>query len=154
MKRFSLLILAFLLLSTVATNAQTKPLQQNRNFTGAVAKKHQYKAIYQIDVSDPKVINKTLRNINNALEDPRLKGKLKVELIAFADGVAAYLKTSPYEQALKELVLKGVIVAQCNNTLKEKHISRDNLFDFVAVVPSGNGELIIRQAEGWSIVKP
>lgn len=61
---------------------------------------------------------------------------------------------SKYENDLKELIGKGVIVAQCNNTLKERKISREQLFDFIAIVPSGNGELIIRQAEGWSIVKP
>jgi intracellular sulfur oxidation DsrE/DsrF family protein len=45
-------------------------------------------------------------------------------------------------------------VAQCNNTLRERKISRDQLYDFIAVVPSGNGELIIRQADGWTIIKP
>ncbi len=49
---------------------------------------------------------------------------------------------------------KGVIVAQCNNTLKERKIGRDQLYGFIAVVPTGNGELIIRQAEGWSVIKP
>jgi intracellular sulfur oxidation DsrE/DsrF family protein len=28
------------------------------------------------------------------------------------------------------------------------------LYDFIAIVPSGNGELIIRQADGWSVIKP
>jgi hypothetical protein len=28
------------------------------------------------------------------------------------------------------------------------------LFPFVAIIPSGNGELIIRQAQGWSLVHP
>jgi len=161
MKRLSkisrTLITVFIL--TVAlnlTHAQSlsKNLQKNRDFTGAVAKMDNYKAIYMIDVNDPYVINKTLRNISNALKDPRLKGKLEVELVAFSDGVATYLKTSPYESQLKALIEKGVIVVQCSNTLKEKHMSRDQIFDFVGLVPSGNGELILRQAEGWSVIKP
>lgn len=155
MKKILLFLLA-ILFGTLTLHAQSLPkdLQQNRDFTGAKATLDKYHAIYQIDVSDSNVIKKTLRNINNALNDPRLKGKVQIELIAFADGVATYLKTSPYEQTLKDLVLKGVIVAQCANTLKEKHINRDQLYDFVGIVPSGNGELIIRQAEGWSVVKP
>jgi len=47
-----------------------------------------------------------------------------------------------------------VVVAQCNNTLKQRKITRDQLYDFIGIVPSGNGELIIRQAEGWSVIKP
>ncbi len=65
-----------------------------------------------------------------------------------------YLKESAYENELKALVERGVIVSQCNNTLKERKITRDELFSFISVVPSGTGELIIRQAEGWSVVKP
>ncbi len=64
------------------------------------------------------------------------------------------MKDSKYKNDLKSLAQKGVIVSQCNNTLKERKINRDQLYDFIAIVPSGNGELIIRQAEGWSVIKP
>lgn len=155
MKKLSLLLLAMItVLSQVNAQSLQEKLSQNRNFTGAQAAESSYKAIYMIDVKDPYVINKTLRNIGNALNDPRLKGKLKVELVAFSDGVATYLKSSPYEEKLKDLIAKGVTVVQCANTLKEKKMSRDQIFDFVGLVPSGNGELIIRQAEGWSVIKP
>ena len=155
MKHLSVLLLAFIVLATTV-QAQTteKALQNNAAFTGAKAIQKMYHAIYQLDKNDPKVIEKTFRNINNALNDPRLAGKIQIELMAFSGGTDAYLKGSKYENDLKELIQKGVIVAQCNNTLKERKISREQLYDFIAIVPSGNGELIIRQAEGWSVVKP
>lgn len=155
MKQLALLLFGFVLLTTTATAQSTeKALQNNAAFTGAKATQKMYHAIYQMDNSDPKIIEKTLRNINNALNDPRLSGKIEVELIAFSGGTDAYLKGSKYEEDLKALVAKGVIVSQCNNTLKERKINRDQLYDFIAIVPSGNGELIIRQAEGWSVIKP
>ena len=150
----------FVLLSVILfgynSNAQTNNslLQKNKEFTGAKATQKMYHAIYQLDVNDPMVIGKTIRNINNAINDPRLKGKIEIELIAYSGGTDAYLKGSKYESDLKALVEKGVIVAQCENTLRERKISRDQIYDFIGVVPSGNGELIIRQAEGWSVVKP
>ena len=155
MKKSAFLLLALAL--TYFCNAQTKDnaLEKNKTFTGAAAAPDKlYHAIYQMDNSDPKIIEKTIRNINNALSDPRLEGKIKIELIAFSGGTDAYLKGSKYENGLKALVEKGVIVAQCNNSLKERNISRDSLYDFIGIVPSGNGELIIRQAEGWSVIKP
>ena len=138
------------------SNAQTDnpDLKKNREFTGAKATGKMYHAIYQLDENDPNVIVKAIRNINNALNDPRLKGKIQVELIAYSGGTDAYLKGSKYENELKDLAEKGVIIAQCENTLRERHISRDQIYDFIGVVPSANGELIIRQAEGWSVVKP
>jgi intracellular sulfur oxidation DsrE/DsrF family protein len=155
MKKLALMVFCFLAIAE-AVSAQTndKLLENNRAFTGAKATKKSYHAIYQLDVNDPKRIEKTLRNILNALNDPRLKGKLQVELVAFSAGTDAYMKGGKFEEDLKALVERGVIVAQCNNTLQERKISRDQIYDFIGIVPSGNGELILRQAEGWAIVKP
>ncbi len=155
MKKAALVAISFLILS-IAVRAQTDDPAaiKNRAFTGAKASLGAYHAIYQLDNNDPKIIEKAIRNINNALTDQRLAGKIEIELVAFGGGTDAYLKGGKYEADLKALVEKGVIVSQCNNTLKERKISRDQLYDFIAVVPSGNGELIIRQAEGWSVIKP
>lgn len=155
MKKSSFLLAAFILVTAVVSAQTIDPLlEKNRAFTGATATHKSYHAIYQLDNGDPKIIGKAIRNINNSLNDPRLKGKIQIELVAFAGGTDAYLKGSQYEADLKALVEKGVIVAQCNNTLHERNISRDQIYDFIGIVPSGNGELILRQAEGWSVVKP
>lgn len=133
-----------------------KPMmaQEKGGFTGAKATMKHYKALYVLNNGEEKKINSTLRNIKNALEDPRLKGKLELELIVFGDGVAVYHKNSSYEPALKLLQSKGVILAQCENTLKERKIDKSELFDFISFVPSGNGEIIIRQQQGWAVVHP
>jgi intracellular sulfur oxidation DsrE/DsrF family protein len=155
MKKLVLMLFCFLTI-TEAVSAQTgdKLLENNRAFTGAKAIQKNYHAIYQLDFNEPKRIEKTLRNITNALNDPRLVGKIKIELVAFSAGTDAYMKGGKYEEDLKALVEKGVIVVQCNNTLRERKISRDQIYDFIGIVPSGNGELILRQAEGWAIIKP
>lgn len=147
------IFLAQLAICQVASDQQQ--IHNNKTFTGAVAHKKEYKAIYQLDSNDPKTVEKAIRNINNVLEDPRLKGKLTIELIAFSGGTEVFLKKEPkYENAIKSLISKGVIVAQCTNSLKERNLTKEELFDFVAYVPSGNGELIIRANDGWTIVKP
>lgn len=150
-----LILLIFLLASAFIyrANAQQQ-LDKNSLFTGAKATKSSYKAIYQMDNASPEIIKKTIRNINNLLKDPRLKGKVQVELIAFSGGTEAYRKGSEYEDAIKTLAEKGVIVAQCLNTLEERKIEQNELFGFLAYVPSGNGELVIRASEGWTIIKP
>lgn len=155
MKKITMMLFSIAMLATAA-NAQTnnQALENNHDFTGAKATKKKYHAIYQLDNNDPKIIEKAIRNINNALADVRLVEKVEIELVAFGGGTDAYMKGGKYEEALKSLVQKGVIISQCNNTLVEKKISRDQIYDFIAVVPSGNGELIIRQSEGWAIIKP
>ena len=125
-----------------------------QTYEGAPATKDHYKAIYMLDDADPKKMDHTLRNIDNALEDPRLKGKLEVELIVFGDGVAVYQKSGTNEASLLALQKKGVILAMCSNTMKMRHIDKESLFPFVNYVPSANGEIIIRQAEGWAVIHP
>lgn len=116
--------------------------------------KKEYKALYVINESYENKIRTIIRNINNALQDPRLKGKLKVELLAFGGGVEMYRKKNPYGSLLIDLKNKGVTMVQCENTLREKQIDQSELFEFVNYTPSGNGEMILRHDEGWAIIKP
>jgi len=143
-------LLMLMLLCSADSFAQIQPKQ----FTGAKAVLKRYKALYVLNSGDEKKITGTLRNLKNALDDPRLKGKLEVELIAFSDGVAVYRKNGPFEKTLLELQARGVILAQCENTIRERHIDKTELFDFISYVPSGNGEIIIRQQQGWAVVHP
>jgi len=141
-------------LTAMAQSTPDREAFQNGSFTGAKADQANYNVIYQLDSDDPKLIQMTLRNIKNALEDPRLKDKLQVELIAYAGGTAVFRKDQPYEKELRQLTEKGVILAQCLNTLRERKIPKSDLHNFISFVPTGNGELIIRQAQGWALVHP
>ena len=155
MKDLIILTSSIFIMSLVAdAQATNDVLTKNKNFKGAVSNNKVYNAIFQLDNNDPKIIAKAISNINNALNDERLKNRLNIELIAFAGGTDAFLKGSQYENDLKALAERGVIVAQCNNTLRIRNISRDSIYNFIAIVPSGTGELIIRQAQGWSVIKP
>ncbi len=145
---------ALLLIAVLSITPAVAQTSGQSTFTGAQPKLKHYDALYILNSNDEKKIKSTLRNLNNALEDPRLKGKLHVELIAFGDGVAVYEKTGPFEQTLKDLQAKGVVLAQCSNTIKERNIDKNTLFDFISYVPSGNGEIILRQYEGWATVHP
>ncbi|RYD86129.1 MAG: hypothetical protein EOP54_30840 [Sphingobacteriales bacterium] len=147
----------YILLFAFALLAFVKPAcaqQQDSVFTGAIAKLKHYNALYILNSADEKKISGTLRNINNALEDPRLKGKLYIQLVAFGDGVAVYMKSGPFEQKLKALQAKGVLLTECSNTVRERNIDKNDLFPFIFYVPSGNGEIILRQYEGWATVHP
>ena len=144
-----------LLISTILLIALKSFSQSNSiNFQGAVAKAKSYKATYFIDDSSSRKIKGTLRNIKNVLEDPRLKGKLEIELVAFGDGVEVFKKVNHYDTILTALQGHGVLLAQCLNTIKERKIDKSELWNFIGFVPTGNGEIIIRQAQRWSVVHP
>lgn len=152
MKKIMILFFALVLLEKAQVFAQqtTAPT----SFKGATATLKSYKALYILDQSDEKKMKMVLRNINNALDDPRLKGKLTVELVAFGDGVELFKKANHMDTLLVGLQKRGVILAQCENTIRERKISKEDLWPFISYVPSGNGEIIIRQQQGWATVHP
>ena len=152
MKKITMVLM--LAASLIATKGFSQSTREPTEFHGATANLKAYKALYILNSSDEKKIKGTLRNINNAFEDPRLKGKLEVELVAFGDGVEVFKKTAHYDTLLTNLQKKGVLLAQCENTIRERKISKDDLLSFISYVPSGNGEIIIRQYQGWATVHP
>ena len=121
-------------------------------FHGATARKAHYRAIYQLNSNDPKVIAKTLQALQAALADPRLTGKLALELVVFSGGTVALRKNQPYEAEVLALQQAGVILAQCENSMKAQNLTKDDMLPYISYVPTANGELIIRQAEGWALV--
>jgi intracellular sulfur oxidation DsrE/DsrF family protein len=130
------------------------PANADSAFMGAKADKSSYNAIFHIDDGGEATIKKTLNNIENLLNDPRLKGKVHVELLANSKGFAVYVKNNGFEEKLRHLQKEGVILSQCSNTLKELHIDRGNLYPFISIVPSGMGEITIRESEGWAYIHP
>ncbi|MGN6605263.1 MAG: DsrE family protein [Ginsengibacter sp.] len=150
MKRKRTLLLLVSLILTSASFCQTS----SSNFHGAEANLKSYKALFILDDSSPQKMHMILHNIENSLDDPRLKGKLQVELIAFGPGVKLYLKSNHMDTLLLPLVKRGVIFAECENTMRMAKLTKDQLWPFVSYVPSGNGEIIIRESQGWVGIHP
>lgn len=51
-----------------------------------------------------------------------------MELVVYGDGVELLKKENHYDTLLPNLQNKGVIIAQCENTLKERKINKDELW--------------------------
>ena len=146
--------LLFLLLACCIATVTIGQTNYSIDDTGATANLAAYNALYILNQADDKKIRGIIRNINNALDDPRLKGKLHVELVVFGEGVEVFKKLNHYDTLLVALQSKGVLLAQCLNTMRERKISKDELWPFISYVPSGNGEIIIRHYQGWATVHP
>ncbi|MEO8583215.1 MAG: DsrE family protein [Flavitalea sp.] len=64
------------------------------------------------------------------------------------------IKNNNYGTLLIALQSKGVVLVQCLNTIRERKIDKNELWNFIGYVPTGNGEIIIRQAQGWAVIHP
>ncbi len=119
-----------------------------------MTRRARYRAIFHVDSNAPGVFQKTLNNVRNLLEDPRLKGQVEAEILANGGGYELYERGNGLEEDLRALAGRGVILAQCGNTLRALKIDPATLYPFVGVVPSAMGELVIRQGDGWACIHP
>lgn len=99
-----------------------------------------------------------LGNISNLIKDV---GGDAVEIVVVANGpsVMSFIDGDKLE-IMREQAGKGVKILACGNSLKkmcygvDACISEASLPSFIDVVPAGITEIIRRQAEGYSYVKP
>lgn len=92
------------------------------------------------------------RNVANLLAD--LGEPAEVELVAHGPGVELCLAESPQTEAVRALIARGVVVAVCENTLRAMSIDARRLAPGVVTVPSGVGELVRKQRQGWAYIRP
>lgn len=95
-----------------------------------------------------------LNNIENLLADLG-KDNVNVELVANYEGIEILLKSpDTYVEQIKRLGKMGVKFAACSNTMRQRGITKEELVEYFEIVPSGVGELVKKQAQGWAYIRP
>lgn len=148
----TILCLSLLFFFPEAVSAQQT--EEAAAFTGARAHKEDYRAVFQLNSDNKEAIEGTLRNMAHVLDDPRIKGKVHLELVAHSGGIKALMKNSKFEKELKFLADHGVLLSACENTMKANNVKESDMYPFVSFVPSGVAELVIRQQQGWAYIHP
>lgn len=81
-------------------------------------------------------------------------GVIQVELVTHGPGIGLCLPGSASAEAVQALMARGVAVAACENTLRSQDMDRGRLAEGVVTVPSGIGELVRKQHQGWAYLRP
>lgn len=110
-----------------------------------------YRAIFHLDEADDFRIKLVLNNINNLLDD---LDDVKIELVANAQGVKLLQKDKAHQERLVKLQNRGVTLVAGNKSLQSLLLEPEDLLERVKTVPSGVGELVQKQQEGWSYIRP
>ena len=58
-----------------------------------------------------------------------------------------------FSNKIKELINKGVVFVACENTMSRKNVLKSDLVQGVKTVPMGIGEIVKKQAQGWTYIK-
>jgi intracellular sulfur oxidation DsrE/DsrF family protein len=110
-----------------------------------------YKAVFQISDADPQKWNLTLNNTKNALAD--LGAGTQLEIVVFGPGIGMVRAGSEVAARVGEAVAAGVKVMVCQNTMRALKLEPKDIHPQAGYVPSGVGELIRKQTEGWAYIR-
>ena len=112
-----------------------------------------HKLVMSISQGSPERQQLVLNNTANVL---RAFGQdnIRVEIVAFGPGLKLLLKNNPHAKVIRALKAEGVEFGACHNTMMAMHITKAALNPAATVVPGGIVELIRREEQGWSYVKP
>ena len=111
------------------------------------------RVVVHVNFADPDRQGHGLTNVSNILKD--VKGAAAVEVVCHGAGLSLLVaKETKHAVQVQKLLKQGVRFAACENTMREKSISKDALLPGVVSVPSGAVEVIRKQQEGHSYFKP
>ncbi|MGA7179887.1 MAG: DsrE family protein [Thiobacillaceae bacterium] len=116
----------------------------------------QIKVVYHID--DSSRASQAMRNIQNHLNG---SPGVKIVVVTHGKGIDFLLNNAKdergnmYEASVANLTNQGVDFRVCNNTLKGRNLTQDDVIQEASVVPSGVAEVARLQArEGYVYLKP
>ncbi len=108
--------------------------------------------VVQLNEAAPDKHRAVLRNVANLIKE---MPQLTVELVLFGPGIdVALAQVTECGDELDAAQAQGVVVAVCQNTLRQRNLGKADLRNGVEIVPAGVAELVRRQLEGYSYLRP
>lgn len=111
------------------------------------------RVVIQVSDADPGKWNLALNNARNIQHDMGA-ANVDIEIVAYGPGIGMLQKSSAVAPRIDEATLGGVKVLACENTMHGRKLARSDMLDGIAYVPAGVVEIMKRQQEGWSYLRP
>jgi intracellular sulfur oxidation DsrE/DsrF family protein len=111
------------------------------------------KVIFHVDEMDK--WNLTLHNVQNLMDAIKSKDFL-IEVLANSEAVRFFIGSTEEgaHQRMTDLARTGVQFSACNNALNGYGIPKEQLPEYIQVVPAGVLHLAEKQHQGYAYIKP
>lgn len=126
--------------------------QNSKNGKNKTATVLQHKVVLHLTSNDTLAWKGLMNNIKN------LKAgwgdSVQIEVVTNGMGIQLLMKEkTTQQQKIDEFKSKGVIFYACENTMREKNVTKDAMIPATEFVPMGIGEIIKKEEKGWSYIK-
>ena len=122
---------------------------------GAVAQSapQRNRVVIQVSDGDAAKWNLALNNARN-LQTDLGSGNVDIEIVAYGPGIGMLKLDSPVANRIGEAKDAGVKVMACENTMKAQKLARADMLEGIGYVGAGVVEIMQKQQQGWSYLRP
>jgi uncharacterized protein len=109
--------------------------------------------VIQVSDADPKKWNLALNNARN-VQDALGAENVEIEIVTYGPGIDMLKKDSAVGQRVGDARDRKVTIVACENTMQAQHLKYDDMLPTVGFVPGGVVEIMQKQQQGWSYLRP
>ena len=111
----------------------------------------EHKIVFQLTSGDTNVHKMLVRQLGNVLT---AAPNSKIEVVCHGPGITMLTtRQTIVHPKVIELKGKGIDCVVCENTLKEKKVTKEEIIPEAAFVKAGIIEIVKKQEEGWSYIR-
>ena len=112
-----------------------------------------YKVIFQVSDNDPAKWNLALNNVKNIQQDLG-RDNVEIELVAYGPGLPMLKLDSAVSSRVSDALAQGVKILACENTMTNTKTTRADMLPNLGYVKAGVVELMVKQQQGYSYIRP
>jgi intracellular sulfur oxidation DsrE/DsrF family protein len=140
MRRNSFILAGLIALSALVTGCATTPPARDR-------------VVFQVSDDDSKKWNLALNNAKN-VQDSFGAANVDIEIVVYGPGIGMLKAEAPIANSVSAAVKSGVNIVACENTMVGAKLTKADMNADIGYVPAGVVELMTRQKQGWSYIRP
>lgn len=142
-----------LIAATVALLGGGVVVSQEKDKAVSLGEPQMFKAVVHVNFADSERQKHGLKNVANMLKE--VKDHFEIEVVCHGGGIGLLVRDQTQHAAeVERLSKQGVRFAACENTMRDKSISKDSLLPDVVTVPSGAVEIVRKQQDGYGYFRP
>ncbi len=112
-----------------------------------------HRVVIEVTSDSPQQWQSTLNNVEN-LQKTFGESQVEIEVVAHGNGLEMLRKTnSSSADRVASIARLGVHFAACQNTMRQRHLTKSDLLPDAEPVDSGVSEVVRKQETGWSYLK-
>lgn len=150
-KKISLYVLALAGILSFGAAPQISAAAEHGKMESASKAKHH--VVMQVSDADPGKWNLALNNAKN-LQDALGKDNVDIEIVNYGPGIGMLKLDSSVANRIEEATSSGVKIVACENTMKAQKLTKADMLPTIGYVPGGVIEIMEKQEQGWSYIRP